>query len=114
MKLDLPYPAKVLWPNGRTLSKRYLNVEFQKHKGWAYMLASAAFTTNADPVPINIIVHGKSRGPLPDRDGVSAAAKAYLDGISERIGINDRRFDAPTVEFAQTRTSRFVIEIGHG
>jgi hypothetical protein len=63
-------------------------------------------------VRVHIVVHAKPKGPLPDRDNCVAAAKAYLDGIAQRLGVNDRHFATPTVEFAAPRDGRFVIEIG--
>ena len=114
MRIVLPYPHRVLWPNGRTKVAAYRNSLFQQHKEWAYYAAKAqgAFPEHANTVPIRIIVHPKPRGPHPDKDGVIGACKAYLDGISKAIGINDRYFAAPLVEFADTRTGEFVVEVG--
>jgi crossover junction endodeoxyribonuclease RusA len=115
VRLNLPYPAKALWPNGRAHFMAKAR-EVKKHRAWAWAAAKASPLTSAGdgPLPIRLIVHGKPTGPLPDRDGAVGACKSYLDGISDALGINDRHFAAPTVEFAPERTSRFVIEVGHG
>ena len=111
--VDLPYPAKALWPNGRAHYMAKAR-ETGKHREWAWWAATGQPRPKPGlgPIPIKIIVHAKPRGPLPDRDGVIGAAKSYLDGISDRIGVNDKHFAAPTVEFSPERTSRFVIEVG--
>jgi crossover junction endodeoxyribonuclease RusA len=113
MKLDLPYPDKALWPNGRPHHMAKAR-QVKKHREWAWIAARADLSAfrACDPVPVRITVHGKPRGPLPDKDGVIGAAKSYLDGIADAIRVNDRTFAAPTVEFAADRTGRFVIEVG--
>lgn len=116
MIIQLPYPHKILWPNGRTLNKRYLNSETQKHKSWAYTATYSAlrglkYVPDGNRIPIRIIVGGKSRGVLPDKDNCSAAAKAYLDGISMALGVNDNLFETPIVNFSG-RNSTFTIEVG--
>lgn len=114
MRLDLPYPHKLLWPNGSRGNHRAVAGEKRKHKDWATqtMLGKPAPALTAGLLPIRLIVHPKPVGPLPDRDNCVAALKVYLDAISKRIGVNDKNFAAPTVEFAAERTGRFVIEVG--
>lgn len=113
MKLDLPYPHKALWPNGRAHWATKAR-EVKKHRQWAWAATKGQKlpVVGDGPVRIKITVHGKRTGPLPDRDGVIGANKAYQDGISSAIGIDDKHFAEPTVEFAETRTGRFVIEVG--
>lgn len=117
MIVSCPYPAKALWPNGRPHWATKAR-EVKKHRGWARYAALEALQSQnmiwlgEGPIPVAIRVHGKPKGPLPDKDGVVGAAKSLIDGISDALGINDRHFAAPTVEFAANRTSRFVIEVG--
>jgi len=99
--IELPFPAKILWPNGRGhhLTKHR---EFQKHKRWAYhaMLAhggSAALTVAAR-IEWSVIVHPKTRNPIDD-DNARAALKAYQDGLAAAIGVNDAVFAAPKLTF---------------
>ena len=113
MKIELPYPAAPLWPNKRShWAKKHTATK--KARGDAYSLAGAATSPiyTDTPIAVKITVGGKPKGPLPDRDNCIAAAKAYLDGIADAIGINDRDFDAPKVVFSSVRNSTFVIEIG--
>lgn len=113
MRLDLPYPHKLLWPNGRG---HFMSVSKQKkkHKQWAWGAAKEAGlpVVGDGPIAVRLIVHPKQFGPLPDRDNCVAALKAYQDGIAAAIGIDDKHFAEPTVDFAEARTGRFVIEVG--
>lgn len=120
IRVELPWPHKALWPNGRPHHMAKAR-EVKKHRQWANTATLAAYGAFAevlfdhlfdDPIPIHIIVHAKPKGPLPDKDGCVSASKAFLDGIADRLGINDRHFAAPTVEFATPRDGRFIIEIG--
>jgi hypothetical protein len=120
IRVNLPYPAKILWPNGRTRNYHAKAAEVKKHRGWADTAALAALPVCHPQVfagdhklPVHIAVTGKPGGPFPDQDGVVASAKSYLDGIADRIGVNDRRFMAPTVEFiGRSKTGGFTITIG--
>lgn len=95
--IELPYPHKILWPNGRTKSYSWKAGETRKHRDWAYKAAKAAgacdrFATEAHPVRILVTLYPKPRGPLPDRDNAIAACKAYFDGIADATGGDDRHF----------------------
>ena len=114
MKIHLPYPHKALWPNGRAHWAAKAR-ETKKHHSWAHTATLAVDDrpkVSDDKLTVHITVHGKPTGPLPDEDNVAAAFKAYQDGIASAIGIDDRHFAAPTVSFADTRTGKFVVEIG--
>ena len=116
MIVQLPYPHKILWPNGRTKSTGWKNAEFQKHKDWAFFAAKAAMNGAAlrnsnKRIPIRLTVSCKSRGVEPDKDNCLAASKAYLDGIASALGISDSLFDPQPVHFSG-RQSNFTIEVG--
>lgn len=119
MIVDLPYPHKLLWPNGSRGTHRAVAGQKKKHFDWALLAACEASPEQRQairrmqaPIPITITVCGKRAGRLPDRDNCSAAAKVYLDAIARKLDIDDRYFDAPKVRFADERTSRFIIEVG--
>ena len=116
MLIQLPYPHKILWPNGRTKNTGWKNAEFQKHKQWAFMATKAALAGNAyvstgERIPIRLTVSCQPRGPEPDKGNCTAACKAYEDGIAEALGVNDRLFDPQPVHFSG-RQSNFTIEVG--
>jgi crossover junction endodeoxyribonuclease RusA len=109
----LPFPPKVLWPNGRTLNHKFKAAAFKKAREQAAWAAKAAnVRVGNSPIPVHLIVKPKAKGPAPDADNCVSAAKAYLDGIAAAIGINDRHFAAPTVEIDGERSGQFVICIG--
>lgn len=111
MKIDLPYPHKALWPNGRAHYRAKAR-EAKKHRQWAYLCTLAdASGAKFHPSAITIRVHAKRTGPMPDRDNVVAAAKSLLDGIADALDVNDRNFPEPKVEFAPERDGRFVVEL---
>lgn len=116
IRVDLPYPNKLLWPNGRTRAPQAKARQVKLHRRWGNEMTMASPGWHgfapSDSVPVHIIVSRKAAGPYPDMDNTVAAAKAYLDGIADRLGINDRLFAAPTVEFIAPCTGRFIIEIG--
>lgn len=123
IRVDLPYPHKALWPNGRAHRSEVAR-QVAKHRGWACVGTMTepgwrAFASTLDgaaigTVPVHLIVSRKAAGVYPDRDNTVAAAKSYLDGIAQRLGINDKLFAAPTVEHFAPITGRFVIQIGSG
>jgi crossover junction endodeoxyribonuclease RusA len=109
----LPFPARVLWPNGRTLNHKFKAAAFRKAREQAAWAAKAANVRVGDsPIPVHLIVKPKAKGPAPDADNCVSACKAYFDGIAAAIGINDRHFAAPTVEIDGERSGQFVICIG--
>jgi hypothetical protein len=109
----LPFPPKVLWPNGRTLNHKFKAAAFRKAREEAAWAAKAANVRVGDsPIPVHLIVKPKAKGPAPDADNCVSACKAYFDGIAAAIGINDRHFAAPTVEIDGERSGQFVICIG--
>lgn len=112
MLIDLPYPHKALWPNGRAhfLTK---SREAKKHRRWARH-ATIAEVKGAPPqnVTLRVTVYPKRTGPEPDRDNCIAACKAYFDGIADALKLNDRTFGTPEVTISSQRNDRFTIQIG--
>ncbi|ANC85446.1 hypothetical protein [Sphingomonas sp. NIC1] len=107
--IELPYPHKALWPNGRPhfLTK---SRETRKHRQWARAAALADRTRPEAFRQLVITVYPKPRGPLPDKDNASAAAKAYQDGIADAYGINDRDLAEPRIQFGERcQHGKFVI-----
>lgn len=117
MILRLPYPDKLLWPNGRTRSPHAKARKVKSHKQWARYAAMESreamlMLSSKGAISLHVVVHPKPHGPLPDRDNVVAAVKSYQDGIALALGIDDRHFATPTVEFAPVRSGEFVIHVG--
>lgn len=112
--IDLPYPHRALWPNGRAHWAEKAK-QTKLHRAWAFAAMRAylgpSFKHNGDRIPIRITVYPKGRGVAPDRDNAMAAAKSYFDGIADALGVNDSLFDPQPVRIFE-RGSRFVIEVG--
>ena len=110
--IELPYPHKSLWPNGRSHWGEKSR-EVKKHRQWARLaMNTASFCIADNPIALHIIVHPKRRGPTPDLDNIIAASKSYIDGIADYLGIDDKFFAAPTVEISDERTGKFFIKVG--
>lgn len=98
----LPFPAKILWPNGRGhWGEKSRAVKSHRASAWA--LALAAGVTKADPearVSLAVRVHPKTRNAI-DRDNCVASMKSYIDGMADALGVDDRLFDTPSIAFAE-------------
>tara|TARA_Y100000310_G_scaffold338756_1_gene429349 strand:- start:387 stop:758 length:372 start_codon:yes stop_codon:yes gene_type:complete len=102
--VDLPFPHKILWPNGPQANRGWRAAEVKKHRQWAHDATRAERSTTAPIRPvIALTVYPKPRGPAPDKDNTIAACKAYFDGIADALKVNDRRFDAPHVTISEQR-----------
>lgn len=114
MIISLPWPHKILWPNGRTLNRRYKAAETKKHKAWAFAATKAegALTLADGRIPVQLVLYPKPRGPAPDRDNAISSCKAYADGLAMALGVNDSRFDILTPIMMTSRESRVEIRIG--
>lgn len=118
MIVRLSWPNKLLWPNGPR-SNRHAVARIKKaarhEASWAAIEARQKYGIPVAVdglLPVHIVVMAKPYGPLPDRDNCIAACKAYLDGIAEQIGVNDRDFAAPTVQFITPRCGEIEIHLG--
>ncbi|MDF2382464.1 hypothetical protein JMG10_13360 [Nostoc ellipsosporum NOK] len=113
MDVELPWPHRILWPNGRTRSAAWKRAEFQKHKDWAWAAAKAAKLVAPDGrIPVLLTFCPLPKGKEPDKDNCIAVSKAYLDGIAKAMGVDDRLFD-PDVKFGP-RGSKVIVSIGGG
>lgn len=112
--ITLPYPHKILWPNGARRNRYAIAREVKKHRHWAATATRAAKWIAPEGTPqVTITVHPKPTGPHPDKDNVSSSAKSYLDGIADALGVNDRTFETPRVVFGERCPGgAFVLSIG--
>lgn len=112
--IELPFPAKILWPNGRGhhMAKHRAT---KKHRQWAHDATLAALHGARWPrlarVQWSVTVYPKTANPI-DADNAVAAMKAYQDGIADALKINDSLFDAPTIHFAEpVKHGKVVVSI---
>ena len=116
MKIELPFPAKILWPNGRGHHMRKHKAA-KTHKGWARAAALAERARAPEGQSLHLVVtfHCKKSGPLPDKDNASGSIKAYQDGIAWALGVDDRHFGQPVVLFGdRCQYGKVVIEVVAG
>lgn len=110
----LPFPNRLLFPNSRP--NRFAKARHVKtHRWWARLAVQEQITGPVKP-------HGKIRYYLDytpktnqhrDEDNIIAACKAYLDGIADALGVNDRLFTIGGVESepASLLHSQIVIRL---
>lgn len=113
----LSWPNKLLWPNGPRGNMYAVSAVKKKYRHeaeWATVVArqAAPFTHDGEEIPVKLIVRAKPKGPLPDKDNCIAAVKVALDAIASQIGVNDRHFAAPQVEFAEPRNGTIEVCLG--
>ena len=95
-EIILPWPDKSLSPNARVhWSVKAAHVK--SARAWGHQAALAAgysketFAEYAGRIHVWIDYYAKTRN-YPDTDNCLSASKAYLDGIADALGINDKRF----------------------
>lgn len=120
MQIELPYPAKILWPNGRGhhMAKHR---EAKKHRDWAAKATwselsrlPGALHTLPDRVRIAATIYPKTRNAI-DKDNAASSLKSYADGIAAALGVNDSRFDYAPIQFGEpVKNGKVIITIGEG
>lgn len=98
--IQLPYPRKALWPNGRS-HWRAKAKQVKKHREWARLATLADATRPTVVGRLIVTLYPKPTGPAPDRDNIVAACKAYVDGIADAYRTDDRDWPVPTVIIAE-------------
>lgn len=94
----LPWPAKILWPNGRGHWSAKSRAT-KNHRTWAFV-ATKACDIRGPFSRWSVIFHPKTRHQIDD-DNARASLKAYQDGIAQALGVDDRTFPAPTILFGE-------------
>ena len=94
--INLPWPDKVLSPNARThWATKARAVKVARKYGHCVTLAAGmnanTFKGYDGVLHLWIDYYAKTRN-YPDSDNCLSASKAYLDGIADALGVNDRRF----------------------
>lgn len=88
--ITLPWPAEELWANRRPhWSARHR--ETVKHRRWAKDAAKAARVPQAPRARLAFAFHPPPRS-RPDLQNMPATMKAYIDGIADAMGCDDRHF----------------------
>lgn len=99
--IELPFPDKLLWPNGRTRSYMARATAIKKHREWARLATLAAKLKAPDGrIDWSVTIHPKTRNVI-DNDNARASLKAYQDGLAMALGVDDSLFNAPTLTFGE-------------
>ncbi len=117
LRIELPWPAAVLSPNGRVHWARKSKA-VAKHREWAYIAAIAAMRQCGWPKGVLAAdIRTTFIDPTPrrrDRDNHQSMNKSYLDGFADAgVIANDSGFVTHPVEFivGPKRGVRFDITI---
>lgn len=103
LRIELPFPDKILWPNGRG-HHMARHRAFKKHKQWAHDATLAAIPrdlrTIPGPIRLRYTITPKARTSRAiDKDNAVAAMKAYQDGIALALAVDDGTFATPEINF---------------
>lgn len=116
LRIDLSWPAAELSPNAR---KHHMVVSrFKKaakiEAGWATKIARPFdWSPPEGQIPIHLIAHPPLAWRTGDADNLVSRIKGHLDGIAQVLGVNDRMFQAPTVEWAdRCDRGRLIVVVG--
>lgn len=77
----------------------------RQHREWAFYATIAEFGPAAlegkiDRIQWLVTFYPKTRHAIDD-DNARASLKAYQDGIAQALGVNDKLFDAPRIQFGE-------------
>jgi crossover junction endodeoxyribonuclease RusA len=89
----LPWPDPRLSPNARTHWRAKSPVtKTARTAAWAITKAAGARVEHDGPIALAITFRAPDRRHR-DRDNAIGACKAFMDGIADALGVNDRRFE---------------------
>lgn len=116
LTIDLPWPARELWPNTHThWSKKYPAQKQAKRDGELAARAALAgrkcYPTDG-PILVRLTFYPPDK-VRRDRDNLQAAMKHYLDGIAVALEIDDSLFAPYSVMGGlDPRRGSVIVEIG--
>ena len=94
--IALPFPVKLLWPNGRPphWAAKHRAVKAARNLAWRETrLAFGPSRPVWQKVNLAWVIHPKTAHHIDD-DAPPAALKAFRDGIADALGIDDAHFTA--------------------
>jgi crossover junction endodeoxyribonuclease RusA len=115
LDIEVGWPARELSPN--TSVHHMVLHRFRKaaktEAGWATRIAMPVkWHPAGDRIKVHLIAHPPKAWRTGDSDNLIAQTKSFIDGIADVLGINDRNFEAPTVEWAErTQRGKLIVRI---
>lgn len=99
-EIVLPWPSPKLSPNARVHWAVKSPVTKAARALACYSTKSAGAAVEGDAaIPMRVTFRAPDRRGR-DRDNIIASCKAYMDGIADGLGVNDRRFE-PTYAWGE-------------
>lgn len=91
--IELPFPARVLFPNARP-NWHVKAREVKLHRYWSYVATRAANVGEVAPKDVieYRITYTPKTNRRRDEDGIISSCKSYLDGVAQALGIDDHIF----------------------
>ena len=111
--LTLPFPVRMLWPNGRAphWAARHRAVKAARSLAGLECRAAIGPTKPAwQSVALAWVIHPKTAHRIDD-DAPPYALKAFRDGIADALGIDDSRFTATYAMADPIKGGRVVLTI---
>lgn len=118
LQIELGWPAKELSPNTpcHYMKANRFKKAAKVEAGWATKLAIQSnrdWEPAAETITVHLLAHPPKNWSTGDKDNLIARVKAHLDGIAKVLGVNDKCFEAPTVEWAdKTEHGKLFVVLG--
>ncbi len=111
MAIELPWPNAGLSANARIhhMARHKLTRSHRVAAGWAIKTAPPIMLPAIGDIPLRITFNPPSR--RIDRQNMPHLVKAYVDGIADALGINDKRFAPEYVYGDPVRGGRVTVQI---
>jgi len=114
IRIELPWPPRALHPNARKHWAVKAKAAKQARLTAAWCAKEAGIRTNDPDIPQQLLVTAVFSPPdnrLHDLDGCLSNIKAYLDGISDVIGIDDSKWQIALRKEAPKKGGSVRIEL---
>lgn len=115
LTIELSWPAPELSPNARVhhMAKHRFAKAAKLEAGWATKIVRPFDWAYDGPLSIHVTANPPKNWNTGDNDNLVSRLKSHFDGIAEVLGVNDRQFQAPTVEWAdKTERGKVTVTIG--
>jgi crossover junction endodeoxyribonuclease RusA len=117
--IELPFPDRHLMPNAARRMDWHAKAEYAKtYRMCGFVEAANAvkwdFVPPTGEVELRITFHEPNKRKR-DSDGMLSAIKAGLDGIAQRLELNDRQFNPIVLQRGEiVKGGKVVVEIKEG
>ena len=113
--IELPFPSNKLSPNGRfhwaVVAKAKKEARSTAYYLTKEVLKGSECVVTHGYVAVSLEFQPPSRRSY-DLDGLLSRSKAYLDGIADAIGIDDKHFRPTLIMGEPVKGGRVVVKIG--